>query len=176
MVPAAESPLVSFYRGTGRDGEGRRLPEIRQWPDERLEYTHDYIQWMFPLRERSQFNYEAPVLDEAAIAAFLDDAWLRAELFESLKRMLVFYGLEWHEGAVRRTGRFVERALDWVTVGNHNHLRITRILKCLRLLGLGDEARAFFDCLAAVYEEELTKARPGISAVTFRFWSDALRG
>jgi hypothetical protein len=176
MTPATESPLVSFYRGTGRDGEGRWLAEIRQWPDERLEYRHDYIQWMFPLTERSQFNYGAPVLDEGAIAAFLQDARLRAELFESLKRMLVFYGLEWHESAVRRTERFAERALDWVTAGNHNQLRITRILKCLRLLGLADEARAFFDCLAAVYEEERTKARPGISAVTFRFWSDALRG
>ncbi|MBN9658959.1 MAG: hypothetical protein J0H49_12320 [Acidobacteria bacterium] len=175
MSPAIESPLVSFYRGTGRDDAGRRLKEIRQWPDERLEYTHDYIQWMFPLRERSQFNYGAPVLDEAAIAVFRDDAALRAELFESLKRMLLFYGLEWHEDAVRRTGRFAERALDWVTAGNHNHLRITRILKCLRLLGLAKEARAFFDCLAAVYEEERGKPRPGISAVTFQFWSEALQ-
>ncbi|QOY87180.1 opioid growth factor receptor-related protein [Paludibaculum fermentans] len=176
MTAAAESPLVSFYGGTTRDDEGRWLQEIRQWPDERLEYTHDYIQWMFPLRERSQFNSGAPVLDEAAIAVFLHDAGLRAELFESLKRMLVFYGLEWHEGAVRRTERFAERAGEWVAAGHHNHLRITRILKCLTLLGLADEARAFFNCLSAVYEEERGKARPGISAVTFRFWSDALRG
>lgn len=175
MTRATESPLVSFYRGTGRDDEGRRLAEILQWPDERLEYTHDYIQWMFPLKERSQFNAAAPVLDEGAIAAFLEDAGLRAELFESLKRMLVFYGFEWNEGAVRRTGRYVERAREWVTPGNHNHLRITRILKCLTLLGLADEARAFFDCLAAVHEEERGKPRPGISEVTFRFWAEALR-
>ncbi|MGC4053173.1 MAG: opioid growth factor receptor-related protein [Paludibaculum sp.] len=127
------------------------------------------------LRERSQFNWGAPVLDEAAIGAFLRvEEGLRAELFESLRRMLVFYGLEWHEGMVRRTGRYAERAREWVTPGNHNHLRITRILKCLSLLGLGAEARAFFDCLAALYEEERGKSRPGISAVTFRFWSEAV--
>ncbi|MGJ5815805.1 opioid growth factor receptor-related protein [Paludibaculum fermentans] len=176
MAPSSESSLLAFYRGTGSDDAGRWLKEMRQWPDERLEHTHDYIQWMFPLRERSQYNCEAPVLDERVIAAFLSDAGLRSEMFESLQRMLAFYGLEWHEGAVRRTERFAERSREWVTAGNHNHLRITRMLKSLTLLGLGSEARAFFYCLTMVYDEERGKARPGISAVTFRFWSDALLG
>lgn len=171
----AESPLLAFYRGTGRDDSGRLLDEIRQWPDERLEYTHDYIQWMFPLRERSQFNAGAPVLDGATIAAFRSDDGLRAELRASLRCMLTFYGLELHEGAVRRTERFAERSREWVTAGNHNHLRITRILKSLMILGLAEEARAFYECLTEICARERQRERPQISATTFAFWSDAVK-
>ncbi|WP_321472380.1 opioid growth factor receptor-related protein [uncultured Paludibaculum sp.] len=176
MISDSESPLLAFYRGTGRDGAGRLLCEIRHWTDERLEYTHDFIQWLFPLRERSQFNYDAPVLDAQTVAAFLADDGLRAELRASLQCMLAFYGLELHEGAVRRTVRFEERSRAWVTAGNHNHLRITRILKSLVVLGLEDEARAFFACLTELYEKERRLTRGRISTETFGYWAEALRG
>jgi hypothetical protein len=55
--------LLRFYAGTGPDDRGRFLREIHQWPDDELEHTHDYIQWLFPLAERSGFNPEAPTLD-----------------------------------------------------------------------------------------------------------------
>ena len=41
---------------------GRYLHDILKWPDKRLESTHDYIQWLFPLPEVSGFNPEAPTL------------------------------------------------------------------------------------------------------------------
>jgi len=49
---------------------------------------------------------------------------------------------------VLRAPFFAERAKNWVTPGNHNHLRITRVLKSLRLLGLEPETAGFFECLA----------------------------
>lgn len=165
------TPLLAFYRGTGRDAAGRLLRDIREWDDDRLEYTHDYIQWLFPLREPSRFNEAAPALDDATVEAFRDEAPLRAELLASLERMLAFYGLELEQGTVRKSGQFAARWEEWGTPGNHNHLRITRILKSLALLGLRSEAEALFECLRQIYES--THGR--ITERTFQFWSDAAR-
>ena len=45
------SQLTDFYRGTGTDVEGRTLAEIWAYSDAELEGVHDFIQWLFPLRE-----------------------------------------------------------------------------------------------------------------------------
>ena len=37
----------------------------------------------------------------------------------------------------------------WLTRFDHNHLRITRIIRCLRVLGLEEEARAFYDAISS---------------------------
>jgi hypothetical protein len=78
--------------------------------------------------------------------------------------MLRFYGLD--AGAP-------PSVRHWLSAGNHNHLRITRIIKCLRLLGLEADAQEFYQRLAGIYEQERRKPRPGITAETFRFWSAA---
>ena len=171
------SPLIAFYSGAAPDHRGRFLRDIQQWSDERLEAVHDYIQWLFPLPEPSPVNPLAPLLDRPAIEAFHAQPELRRSLGVSLARMLRFYGLELDSGpppAVTRAENFAERARNWLWPGNHNHLRITRILKCVRLSGLESEARAFFECLTGIYEEERRKPRPEITAETFRFWSAAV--
>jgi hypothetical protein len=87
--------------------------------------------------------------------------------------MLAFYGLEMRATVpltVVRSSKFIERSDDWITPSNHNHLRITRILKSLRLLGLESRSAAFLQCLSAIYHEELGKEIPGISAAAFAFW------
>lgn len=53
--------LVSFYAGASPDDSGRYLRDTHIWPDDRLERTHDYIQWLFPLREQSGFKVSAGV-------------------------------------------------------------------------------------------------------------------
>jgi hypothetical protein len=51
--PPSPMTLVSFYDGSGPDGNGRTLEEILQWDAEKLERSHDYIQTLFPLPEKS---------------------------------------------------------------------------------------------------------------------------
>ncbi len=163
-------PIIAFYSREGADAAGRQLAEIHAWDYDRLEHVHDYIQWLFPLPERSQFNPLAPVLDEAQIAAFRASAQLRAALLNSLDMMLDFYGFERQGVAVVRSRRWNERSRNWLTLGNHNHLRITRILRSLSLLGLRDRAAEFFRALSEVYAE-----RPeAISEHTYEFWTNAL--
>ncbi len=91
---------------------------------------------------------------------------------ESLRRLLAFYGLELTgDGELRvvETAVFEARAANWLSRSNHNHLRITRILKSLRLAGLEEEARAFYRYLEGLYGREKER----ISETTFGFWRGA---
>jgi hypothetical protein len=169
----ANPRIAGFFGGQLPDGERRYLRELQNWPDERLESVHDFIQWMFPLLEPSPVNPEAPVLDEETIALFHARPELREALRASWLRMLDFYGLELSDGQVRRAASFAAKSPTWLHPNSHNHLRISRILKCLRLLGLEEEACAFFDCLVDIYASERRKPRPGITERTFEFWQNA---
>jgi hypothetical protein len=166
--------IAGFLAGTRPDDRGRYLRQIQQWPDERLEHVHDFIQWMFPLQERSAVNPEAPVLDAATIAEIRSDRSSQENLRISFHRMLAFYGLQVMPESELRVGcarNFGQRAANWLSGGNHNHLRITRIIKSLNLLGMEAEARALLECLKGIYEEERKKPSSSISERTFRFWS-----
>ena len=55
---------------------------------------------------------------------------------------------------------------------NHNWLRITRILRSLRLLGLEGESRSLYAWLDATYRS----GRFPIPADTFRYWTEAVEG
>jgi hypothetical protein len=167
------SRLLDFYLGEAADSEGRLLSMMWSWTDSELELTHDYIQWMYPLPEPSHFNPEAPLLTDEDITAFRRHKLLQTNLRKSFERFLAFLGL-----AIARNGRVVEgsnfadRSSQVWQYPNHNWMRITRIIKCLRLLGLSDESLAFYAWLEAVYK----RRRFPIPANTFQFWTEAVKG
>lgn len=144
--------IVAFYEGSGRDDRGRSLDDVLSFDDAALEYTHDFVQWLFPLRERSGANPTAPRLDDAAVAAFHERPELRANLQRAYDRMLAFY-----------------RSSDqWLTPGNHNHLRLTRMMISLRTLGLAADARELYDYVTGVAAQ-----RGGVTNETLRYWREA---
>src|SRR3954471_6740623 len=106
------TPLVDFYAGTGTDSRGRTLAEIHQWSFAQLEYVHDYIQWLFPLRERSAFRPDAPTLTDEEIDTFQSRPDLRDGLLTSLDVMLRFYGFERRDSEVVRSAQWAERSRD----------------------------------------------------------------
>jgi opioid growth factor receptor-like protein len=181
MTPVDPQPegfplIIGFYSGTEPDNCGRYLHEIQRWEDNTLEAVHDYIQWLFPLPEPSAFNATAPILTRDSMQEFRRRPELRQELRVSFLRMMNFYGLEAHSSerlTVTRAPNFAAKATVWLSPGNHNHLRITRILRCLSLLGLQAEAKAFLECLAEIYKAELNKPAPAISDDTMLFWRGA---
>jgi Opioid growth factor receptor (OGFr) conserved region len=126
---------------------------VLRFDDASLEYTHDFIQWLFPLRERSGANPTAPRLDDATVAAFHARPDLRAALRRSYDRMLAFYTAD------RR----------WLTPGNHNHLRLTRMLISLRTLGLQDEAQTLYRFVTG-----LAAQHGGVTPDTLRYWRNAM--
>src|SRR5690348_13027996 len=147
------NPLVAFYEGTGTDDRVRRPVDYWNFSHDELEGLHDYIQWLFPLRERSAFNPDAPVLDDATIARFRSDAVIRRNMQRSLAVMRGFY-----------------EDPAWLRPGNHNYLRLTRILKSLSLVGLEGEAQ---ELLARLEEIYVTRAAV-IGSRTLDFWRRAV--
>ena len=151
--------LIEFFEGTVRDTQGRTISEIRSESDLWLEQTHDYIQWLFPNREASAFNVDAPLLDDETVEVFRSRNDLKLEVQLNLERMIAFYDMD------------AERP-RWVTKGNHNYLRITRILNTLRECEMFAEATEFFDKLATVFSNN----KDIIGETTFTFWEKAYTG
>ena len=89
--------------------------------------------------------------------------------------MLGFYGLQWKinkngEIKISKAKSFSDRKQNWVHWGNHHHLRITRILKSLCLLGQKTYAESFLECLREIYVTE----KGEITNFTFDYWQKAV--
>ncbi|EKU96239.1 opioid growth factor receptor family protein [Leptolyngbya sp. PCC 7375] len=167
--------IVPFYLGEKSDLEGRKIQQMWAWDFEELECAHDYIQWLFPIAEKSHFNPHAPVVDEDVIQAFRENPHLQKNLLQSFSVMLHFYGLaisrdEQGKVVVEKSENYPDRKQEWVNMLNHNYLRITRILKCLIAFGFIQEAHAFYECLQKIYREDSDQ----IGGETFQYWTGAV--
>jgi hypothetical protein len=169
-----ETRLLGFIEGTGTDHRGRTLDDVLALDDDDLEHTHDYIQWLFPLPERSPYNPVAPILTSASVLRFRRDQALRARVVRATHRMLSFFGFELSRDnglyRVTPTAMVERRAADWLTLQNHNYLRLTRILRCLMLIGEPEIARACHDALERLFETH----GDVIGERTRRFWREAV--
>ena len=169
------SILIPFYLGERANRHGDMIDDVLAWDNNHLENVHNYIQWLFPLSERSLFNGWAPILKDDQIKEFRNDPRLQAKLRKSFLTLLSFYGFSVEEKSgqlnIFCSDLFQKRIENWLTFGNHNFLRITRILKCLMLLGLKNEARAFEKALEEVYSENQTV----VGAETLRYWQEAVK-
>ncbi|MCF4166496.1 hypothetical protein L2U69_12655 [Zavarzinia compransoris] len=163
------SRLTDFQAGRAPDGAGRMIGEIRRQDPRWLEARHDFIQWLFPVPETSRANDDAPLLTPADAAEIGADEALRGSLLASLDTMMGFYGIA-RRGTVFRRGDGFPGAFDgWLGAADHNHLRLTRILRCLSLCGLEAEAAGL---RALLFEIAGAEAR-GQWDICLRFWRDA---
>lgn len=147
------SLIVDFLKGAGTDGAGRTVFEVVAMDDAAIERVHDFIQWLFPLAEPSGANRRAPVLSAEDVAAIHASGMAQIALAAGTDRMAVFY----------------QRNRHWLTVHDHNHLRITRIIKSLRLLRGPGEAEEFRDLILRLDE---AAGRP-VSVGSRRYWMEA---
>ncbi len=170
------SYLVTFYLGEAQDAHGRYIHEIQGWSHDRLEAVHNYIQWLFPTTRRG-VDPTAPLVSQADMRVFRSDERLQKAVLRSLHVMLGFYGFRIDSTAgsitISRAETWKARKPHWVTRGNHNFLRLTRILTTLRLFGMDDHASALFAVLNDVYH---TESKDVIGSTTYRYWKQAAEG
>ena len=121
------SNITEFLNGTGTDHQGRFITDIWRFDDREIEHNHDFIQWLCPLTEPSMSFFGAPVLDKEDIDSILSNEVARTNFIKSA---------DWYLG-------FLRRNKHWITSDDHNHLRITRTIKSLRLLVGDEEANKF---------------------------------
>lgn len=158
IMSAAPSPIVTFYDPATKapDYKGRTFEAILSWTDHQLEREHDYIQILFPVPEPSPHNQNAPLLDRAAFEAFRSRPELRTQIRRSFVRICAFFGFRMQKDnindplAILPISAFKDVSATWLKNFNHNHQRMTRVIRCLRILGLEEDAQAFFATLQLV--------------------------
>lgn len=187
MRPSPQSMLIRFYdpEKKGEDEQGRTLDEILAWDDATLERCHDYIQTLFPLPEPSGARDNAPLITLEVRQAFRNRPELRENFITAFNRMLSFYGLEWQKvqdtddsadqnpntdvtHIITQGEKWDTAAPRWVVHRNHNHLRITRIIRSLRVLGCKEQAFALH-----VFLEEDDDVLGNVSQQSRDFWTRA---
>lgn len=174
MTSVNDKQWMNFYCNGGTDNHGRMLIDILRLSDKDFEHQHDFIQWLFPLDIPSRFNASSPLLTLESVEAFLRCDEARMNLVRSYARLLRFLGLEWVNDAsgsfIQGVDNFEAHAKYWLNPGNHNYLRITRVLKSLRLLQRPDLAAKLFQAL-----ENLNEEYGLVIGEAFDHWRDAMR-
>ena len=80
-----------MFSGGRTTSNGDTLASFRELPNDELESRHDYIQYMFPSEEASQFNSIAPTVTPDVIEEFKSNPELRKELVLNFQRILGFW-------------------------------------------------------------------------------------
>ncbi len=166
--------ILAFYRGEERNNNGIDIAHILQADDQWLESDHQWVQWAFPLEKPSPYNATAPILVQETMEAFRNDPSLKNHILAVFNRILYFYGLKMTmQGQIERGPTFPARAQNWLQPGNHNFLRITRIIHSLGLM-LGSPntyGKAFFDIMENIY---LNEGNGIITDASYNIWKNAV--
>lgn len=134
------------------DFKGRMIDEIWDFSDIQIEVNHDFIQIIFPLNKKSQSSFHGYYLDNDHLVNELKkNSQIKENILKSSKWFL----------------SFLKRNSHWQSRYDHNQLRITRIIECLRLLVGDDEADSFYKSVL-----ELCKGSK-INKATLEFWKNA---
>ncbi len=142
--------VITFLEGTGVDAYDRRLDRILTETDEYWDRTHDIIQWLFPLAQQSRSVRNAPVLTGDEIKQIRESETAQANIQRSVLRYM----------------EFLAGTTNWRSGYDHNHLRISRVIKSLRLL-VGNEAANGFKHWVA---DQLGDQIDSIHAESRRHW------
>ncbi|KAK0931511.1 hypothetical protein LTR29_016400 [Friedmanniomyces endolithicus] len=178
-------PILAFYDSDYKAPFDPEDPEttfeqVMLWTDTELENRHDYIQHLFPIPEVSGANPNAPVLTEEVRDAFIADPELQENMRCAWLMMMAFFGWElateeMAEDLRVRVGYPVPRRnfrdlaeQSWLQHSNHNQLRITRIIRSMRILGLYEEAQMMTSALMDADEA----AQNVVNAETLKIWFD----
>lgn len=145
--------LLGFLNGHETTRSGWLLSHVWKFNDTQIENTHTFIQWVFPTDEPSRATPGSPVLDEEQILEIQNSEQAKQNLRKSA---------EWYFDFLRRNN-------FWRKPHDHNHLRITRVIKSLRLLCGDDEADYFKEQFWQLLGTDISQ----IPSRTIEYWEDA---
>ena len=168
MDKLVTTPCVDFYRGDTPNKADKYLEEILTWSNGALEVDHDWVQWVFPSNEVSMMNYDAPIMTQEESIIFQSDQGLKDRVKKSFVRFLDFLGLELIDDEVHvvPVSENNPNPQWWTQAFNHNMLRVTRILKCLRLTGNEHYAFSLYNALMTIQER--------FTSNTLNYWEQAI--
>jgi hypothetical protein len=142
----------NFLLATEPDFKDRMIQDIWSYSDEEIESIHDFIQILFPLNKKSQSVFHGYYLDtDILVQSLKGDDQVKGNILKSSKWFL----------------SFLKRHDCWKRGYNHNQLRITRIIECLRLIVGDEEADGFYQSIKTLSENA------NLNNKTVEFWDNA---
>ena len=142
-----------FLTLKGKDFKGRSLEDIWSFSDKDIEENHDFIQIVFPLNKPSQSVFHRYFLDsQDAVDQIKNNKEATNNIVKSS---------QWFFS-------FLERNMYWNAQHDHNQLRITRVIECLRLLVSDEEGDNFYNNVLG-----LIKDNNQVNTRTLNFWKNA---
>jgi len=145
---------LDFLSNGGVDFEGRTLEMIWSFTDEEIESTHDFVQIIFPLDKPSQSTFHGNYLDSNELVNKIKDS--------SIAKENILKSSKWYFSFLKRNIWLWNRKYD------HNQLRITRVIECLRLLSSDSEADKFYKDIL-----KIIKDNNKINETSLNFWKNA---
>jgi len=143
--------FLTFLKNEGVDFKGRSLSEIWKYTDIQIEQNHDFIQVVFPLNKPSANAFHGFYLrDQSEILKLQNSETVKSNLIKSAG---------WFLG-------FLERSMSWREGYDHNQLRITRVIECLRLLVSNQAADTFYKDILLLLGNDIR-----VNQRTLQFWS-----
>ena len=130
--------IVNFLEGDFPDYNNRYLSDIWRYNDVQMEKVHDYIQWVFPLDTASKALFHAPVLIDGEIEDIQESDLALSNLLKSKTWFI----------------RFLKRTEKWLLDRDHNHKRIARMIRGLRLLHSDYEANLCLDQIIELSQDK----------------------
>ncbi len=135
------------------DFKGRLLSDIWNFTDDEIELHHNFIQLIFPLDKPSRAVFHGYYLnDKNVIEQIRNDQSVKDNIIKSKEWFL----------------DFLDRNNRWKNYSDHNQLRITRIIECLRLLVSNEEADNFYKTVISMLGTDSK-----VNNKTLEFWSTA---
>lgn len=163
-----ETDLIRFFRNEQSDTEGRMLEDILQFAPIKIECCHDFIQWIFPTKEKSAVNENAPTIDDTFAHRLLQDEKASCNFCKSCRLYLNYIGFRCDEGKLCKA----PNPYMFYQLPTHNLLRITRMLNSLNQTGHSSCSKQLYSLL----EEEIRMHPNRISAVTLHYWASTQEG
>ena len=165
MIISDTKTIKDFLMGTGKDHLGRTFGDILHMDNSELESDHEYIQWVFPLHEESFHAEVCLVITHNTHREIVTQGDKELKLIQDnmdtmRSHMTKFYGICDSMSSEEK----LTRQRIWCSPNNHNRLRISRIIRSLRLFRLSDEASNFYEKVRDV------GVYLGMDNVTLGYW------
>ena len=154
---------INFFLGLALDSNRRSIHKILAFNEQEIENTHDFIQYIFPTIEKSNYNPNAPLISENLRRLFSENEVAQENFCKTCRLFLHFCGFR----CAKSTELFVPKlGGSFLSRPGHNLLRITRVLNSLNQIGKESCSRKIFSQI-----EAFNNAYPGdIPKDTYIIW------
>jgi len=145
--------IDDFLKGNEPDVYKRYLKDIWMMSGDQIENKHNFIQWIFPLNVKSNAVPSSPILTKKEIICIKKSEIVQKNIKKSAEWFL----------------KFLSSNSYWICQNNHNHYRITRVIKSLRLIHSNEEAEKFKNSIMNLIQGNEKK----INLTNIQYWKDS---